>query len=94
MVGFLSGDDGSVGGKHKVNTGVGHKVGLELGDIDVEGSVESEGGSKGRDDLSNQAVEVGVGGALNVEVAAADIVARVKIKRYDGGGLSDNYHTN
>lgn len=94
VVCLLGGDDRSVRREHEVDAGVGHQVGLELGHIHVQGTVETKGGSKGRDDLSNQAVEVGVGGALNVEVAAADIVARVKRKRYDGGGLSDNYHTN
>merc|ERR1711937_809375 len=54
--------------------GVGHQVGLELSDIDVEGTVESEGGSEGRDNLGNESVQVGVGGSLDIEVAAADIV--------------------
>ena len=42
VVGFLSGDDGGVGGKHKVNSGIGDQVGLEFSNIDVEGSIESE----------------------------------------------------
>jgi hypothetical protein len=74
VVGLLGGDDGSVRGKHEVDTGVGDQVGLELGDVDVEGSIEPEGGSQGRDDLGDEPVEVGVGGPLNVEVPAADVV--------------------
>merc|ERR1719273_2382970 len=74
VVGLLGGDDGGIAGKHEMAPGVGDKVGLELSDIDVEGTIEAERGSEGRDDLGDQSVEVGVGGALNVEVTAADIV--------------------
>jgi hypothetical protein len=57
-----------------VDSGIWHKVGLELSDIDIEGSVESEGGSQGGDDLSDQSIQVGVSGSLDVEVSSADIV--------------------
>ena len=57
-----------------MDTGVGHQVGLELSDIDVEGTIESEGGSEGRDHLGNESVQVGVSGSLDIEVTAADIV--------------------
>ena len=53
---------------------VGHQVGLELSNIDVQGTVESEGGSQGGDNLSNESVQVSVGGSLNIEVSSADIV--------------------
>merc|ERR1711981_914005 len=80
VVSLLSRDDGSVGREHEMNTGIGHEVGLELGDIDVEGTVESEGGSKGGDDLGDQSVEVGVGGSLDVEGSPADIVDGLVVK--------------
>ena len=64
VVGLLSGDDWGVGGKHEMDTWVWHQVGLELSDIDVEGTIESEGGGEGGDDLRDQSVEVGVGGCL------------------------------
>jgi len=57
-----------------VDTGVGDQVGLELSDIDVEGTIESEGGSEGGDHLGNKSVQVGVSGSLDIEVTAADIV--------------------
>jgi len=57
-----------------MDSGVWHQVGLELGDIDVKGTIESEGGSQGRDDLSDESVQVGVGGSLDIEVSSADIV--------------------
>jgi len=74
VVGLLSGDNWGVGGKHKVDTWVWHQVGLELSDIDVKGTIESEGGSEGGDNLGNESVKVGVGWSLNVEVSSADIV--------------------
>ena len=74
MVGLLSRDDGRVRRQHEVNSGVRHQVGLELSNIDVKGTVESEGGSQGRDDLRDESVQVGVGGSLDVEVSSADIV--------------------
>eukprot|EP00796_Vickermania_ingenoplastis_P007776 gene7777-biopygen5217 len=54
--------------------GVGHQVGLELGQIHVEGTVEAEGGGEGGHHLADEAVDVGVGGALNVEAAAGQVV--------------------
>ena len=59
-----------------------HQVGLELGDIDVEGTIESEGGSQGGDNLSDESVQVGVGWSLDIEVSSADIV--------DGLVIEDN----
>lgn len=53
---------------------IGDQVSLEFSDIDIEGSVESEGGSQRWDDLSNESVQVGVGWSLNIEVSSADIV--------------------
>jgi hypothetical protein len=51
LVGSLGGgDDGSVSDEREVDTGVGDQVGLELVQVDVEGTVESEGGGDGRDD--------------------------------------------
>ena len=74
VVGLLGGDDGSVGGQREVDTWVGHQVGLELGQIHVEGAIEAQGGGDGGHDLCHQTVEVGVGGALDVQVPAADVV--------------------
>jgi len=62
---------------------VGDKVGLEFSDINVEGTVESEGGGEGRDDLGDQSVQVGVGGPLDVEVSTADVVHGLVVE-HDG----------
>lgn len=57
-----------------MNSGVRDEIGLELSDIDVEGTIESQGSGEGRDNLSNESVQVGVGGSLDIEVSSADIV--------------------
>lgn len=56
------------------DTGVRHQVGLELGQIDVEGTIETQGSGDGRHNLGDQSVQVGVGWSLNVQVSSADIV--------------------
>ena len=58
---LLGGDDGGVGDQREVDPGVGHQVGLELGQVHVESSVEPQRGRDGGHDLPNQPVEVGVG---------------------------------
>jgi len=83
VVGLLSRDDRSVGGKHKVDAGVGHEVGLELGHVNVQGAVEAKGGSERGNDLGDEAVEVRVGRALNVEGTTADVVDGLVVK-HDG----------
>ena len=59
-----------------------HQVGLELSNIDVEGTVESEGGGQRGDNLGNESVQVGVGWSLDIEVSSADII--------DGFVIEDN----
>jgi len=50
------------------------EVGLEFSNIDVEGTIESQRGSQRGDDLSNESVQVGVSGSLDIELSSADIV--------------------
>jgi hypothetical protein len=66
-----------------MDTRIGYQVGLELSDVDVKGTIESEGSSERRNNLSNKSVQVGVGGSLNIEVSSADIVDGFVIK-HDG----------
>ena len=47
VCGLGGGDDGSIGHEREVNTRVRDQVGLELVQVDVEGTVESEGGGNG-----------------------------------------------
>ena len=55
-------------------SGAGDEVGLERSDVDVESTIETEGGSEGGNNLSDKVIEVGVGRALNVEGATANVV--------------------
>jgi len=57
-----------------MDSGVGDQVSLEFSDIDVEGTIESEGSSQRGDDLSNKSVQVGVGWSFDIELSSADIV--------------------
>jgi len=57
-----------------MDSGVGDQIGLEFGDVDVEGTIESEGSSQRGDDLGNESVQVGVSGSFDVQLSSADIV--------------------
>jgi hypothetical protein len=48
--GLGGGNNGSVGNEREVDAGVGDQVGLELVQVDVQGTVEAERGGDGRDD--------------------------------------------
>jgi hypothetical protein len=62
------------------------QVSLEFSNINVKGTVESEGGSEGGDNLSDKSVQVGVSWSLNVKVSSADIIDGFVIK--DDGDIS------
>jgi len=66
-----------------MDTWVWHQVSLELSDIDVEGTIESEGSGQRGDNLGDKSVKVSVGWSLNVEVSSADIVHGLVIE-HDG----------
>lgn len=55
-----------------MDSGVGNQVGLELVDINVEGSLESEGASQTGNDLRDASVEVGVVGLLDLKRLLGD----------------------
>jgi len=80
VVSFLGRDDWGVGGKHEMDSWVWHEVGLELSDIDVKGTIESEGGGQRGDNLGDESVEVGVGWSLDVQSSSADIVDSFVVK--------------
>ena len=54
VVGLLSRDDWCVCGQGEVDTRVRYQVGLELRQIHVQGTIESQGGCDGAHDLANQ----------------------------------------
>lgn len=57
-----------------MDTGVRYQVCLEFRNIDVKCSIKTKRGGERRDDLSNETVQVGVGRALDSEIATADLV--------------------
>merc|ERR1712200_164189 len=63
-----------IGDQGEVDPGVGHQVGLELSEVNVEGTVEPQRGCDRGNNLADQPVQVGVGGPLDVQVATADVV--------------------
>mmetsp|Transcript_38509 Transcript_38509/g.96795 ORF Transcript_38509/g.96795 Transcript_38509/m.96795 type:complete len:295 (-) Transcript_38509:622-1506(-) len=87
VVRLLSRDDGRVGREHEVDAGVGNQVGLKLGHIDVQGTVEAQRRGQGRDDLSDEPVQVGVGWALNIQGTTADVVHRLVVKHNGNIGV-------
>ena len=74
VVGLLGGDHGANEHSGNVDARVRHEVGLERVMSTEIGTVEAERSRDRRDDLGDEAVQVGVRGALDVEVAAADVV--------------------
>jgi hypothetical protein len=78
---LLSRDDGRVADERVVDTRVGHKVGLELVQINVERTVEAQGGGDGADDLGDQAVKVLVVGPRDIQAATADVVNRLVVDK-------------
>jgi hypothetical protein len=80
MVSLFGGDDRGVRRDHKVDTRVRHQVGLELSNINVEGTIETKRSSQRRDNLRDQSVKVGVGRALNVKRTTADVIDSFVIK--------------
>jgi hypothetical protein len=74
VIGPLSGDNRRIGDKREMDARIGDKIRLKLVEIDVQGAVEAKRGCDGGDNLGDEAVEVGVGGRVDVEVAATDVV--------------------
>ena len=87
MIRFFSRDHGCVGGEHEVDARVGHQIGLELGDVHIQGAIEAERGGQRRDHLCDESVQIGVGGALNVQRTAADVVDSLVIEHHRHVGV-------
>ena len=59
------------------------QVSLELSDIDIQGSIESQRSSQRRDNLSNKSVKVSMGWSFDIQVSSADIINGL-IVQHDG----------
>jgi len=73
---FFSRDHRGVSDERKVDSGVGNKIGLEFGQIDIQRTIEAKGSRNGRDHLSNQSVKIDIGGSFDIKIATANIVDR------------------
>jgi len=74
VVCLFSRDDRGIRSKHKVNSWVWDKVGLELSNIDIKSTIETKGSSKRRYNLTNKSVKIGVGWSLDIKGSSAHIV--------------------
>eukprot|EP00962_Isochrysis_galbana_P049979 scaffold21439_cov129-Isochrysis_galbana.AAC.3 len=79
VIRLLGRDERSVGRNGQVYAGVRHKVGLELGQVQVKCAVEPERRSERRGDLGNEPVQIGVGRPLQVQAAPRDVVERLVV---------------
>jgi hypothetical protein len=86
---LLSRDDRGVADERVVDAGVRDKVGLELVQINIEGTIESQAGSDGADNLSNETVQVLVVGPGNVQAATADVVDGLIVNEESAIGVLD-----
>ena len=74
MVCLIRRDDRGEGSEREVDTGEGHQVGLELVQVDVEGTVEAKRSRDGGNNLSDETVQVGEAWGRDVEAFLANIV--------------------
>jgi hypothetical protein len=74
MVGFLSRDDRGICGQEEVDARVGPQIGLEFCQVNIQGSIKSEGSSDGRHFLANKVVKICVGGAFKVKVSMTNVI--------------------
>eukprot|EP00978_Attheya_sp_CCMP212_P001143 scaffold2373_cov53-Attheya_sp.AAC.2 len=70
-----------VGRHEEVDARVGHERGGEVVHVNVERSVKAQRHREGGDHLRNETIEVGEGGALNVQALLADVVERLVVQR-------------
>ncbi len=71
---FLSWHDRIVRGQRVVDPGIGDQVGLELIEVYIQGSIKSKRSRDRRDDLSNDAIEIGIGGPCCVQVISTQVI--------------------
>ena len=80
VVSFLSRDNWGIRRKHKVNSRIRYKIGLEFSDINIKGTIKSKGSCKRGNNLSNKSVQVGVSWSFNIESSSTDIINSLVIK--------------
>ena len=66
MISFFSRDNWSIRWKHKVDSWIWDKIGLEFSNINVKSTIESKGSSKWRNNLSNKSVKISISWSFNI----------------------------
>ena len=74
MVSLLSRNDWGISDQGEMNPGVWHQIGLELVEVNIKSTIKTERGSNGRDDLTNQTIQIGISWPFNIQITTADIV--------------------
>jgi hypothetical protein len=74
-------DDGSIADERVVDARIWDQVSLELVEIDVESAIEAERRGDGADNLGDQAIQVIVRRARDVQTAAADVIDSLVINK-------------
>lgn len=64
-----------------------NQVRLELGQIDIQGTVETETGGNGTDDLSNQTVQVLITRAGNIQLTMANVIDGLIVNKESAIGV-------
>ena len=72
--GLLARDDWRIADQRVVNTRIRHQVGLELVQVDIQGTIETQAGGDGAHNLGNEAVEMLIIRAWDIKVATADVI--------------------
>lgn len=90
LVGTLgSRNDRGVADQRVMDTRIGDQISLELVEIDVKRTIESQRGCDGADDLGDQAVQVLIARAGNVQITTADVVDSLVVNQERTVGILD-----
>lgn len=83
------GHNGSVRDQRVMDTRERNQVGLELIQVDVESTIETQTGGDGAHNLGDEAVQLVVTRALNAQVSSADIIDSLVINEERAVGVFD-----
>lgn len=86
----LTGDNRRVGDQRVVDTRERHQVSLELCQVDVQSAVEAQAGGDGANDLCDEAVQVIIARAGDIQVTTANVVDSLVIHQEGAVGVLDS----
>lgn len=74
MVSFLNRDDWGINGQREMDAGTGHQIGLELLQVNIQGSLKLKRGCGGGYYLTHKAIKVGISGVPSIKVSTTDAI--------------------